>query len=78
MTSTDNHIAHPESHISSGGKWVSRSHNALSRLAKVLQLWSARAQQRGHLAKLSPEHLRDIGVTADVAHAEISKPLWQA
>ena len=41
-------------------------------------LWRERARQRRHLAEMSPEMLRDIGVSPSQARAEAGKPFWVA
>lgn len=38
--------------------------------------WRERARQRRHLAEMSPEMLKDIGLSAAAARAEAGKPFW--
>jgi uncharacterized protein YjiS (DUF1127 family) len=78
MASIYNHFAKPKTNFSGATELMTRGRAALARLVRVLQLWSARTRQRQHLAKLSFEHLEDIGVSADDANAEAAKPFWQA
>ena len=52
-----------------------------SRWAKAQEtmlLWYARARQRRQLARLSSEHLWDIGLTSAQAQQEAAKPFWRA
>ena len=44
----------------------------------VFELWCSRVRQRRHLSELSPELLRDVGLSADAAQAEAMKPFWRA
>jgi uncharacterized protein YjiS (DUF1127 family) len=44
----------------------------------TLGLWRQRARQRRHLAEMSAEMLRDIGVSPGQARAEAGKPFWVA
>ena len=44
----------------------------------TLELWQERHEQRRALAALTPEELRDIGVSAGDAALEARKPFWQA
>ncbi|CUH82150.1 hypothetical protein TRM7557_03782 [Tritonibacter multivorans] len=46
-------------------------------VAVLVTKWSARKRSRRALAELSPEQLRDIGVTAKEAHIEASLPFWK-
>ncbi|MBK0399181.1 DUF1127 domain-containing protein [Limibaculum sp. M0105] len=78
MTSTDNRFVQQKSRFAQANDLMASGRAALSRLARALRLWSARAHQRQHLAELSPERLKDIGVSADAANAEAAKPFWQA
>ena len=50
----------------------------LSRTTTTLRLWHDRARQRRQLVELSPEQLRDIGVSHGDAQLEADKPFWQA
>ena len=50
----------------------------LARIAAAIALWRQRARQRRHLAEMSPEMLRDIGVSVSAARAEAGKPFWMA
>lgn len=78
MTSTITYVDQTKTHFSHATELMPRGRAALSRLVCVLQLWNGRAWQRQQLAKLSPEHLDDIGVSADDASAEAAKPFWQS
>jgi uncharacterized protein YjiS (DUF1127 family) len=49
----------------------------LSHIWTLFSLWYDRAQQRHQLSELSPEQLKDIGITRNIAHAEAAKPFWQ-
>lgn len=44
----------------------------------MFDVWYSRARQRRHLSELSPESLRDVGLTADAARVEAEKPFWRA
>lgn len=44
----------------------------------MFEVWCSRARQRRHLSELSPELVRDVGLTADAARAEAEKPFWRA
>ncbi|MDV7143945.1 DUF1127 domain-containing protein [Tropicimonas sp. TH_r6] len=46
-------------------------------VAVALVNWDCRRRSRRALAKLSPDQLRDIGVTPAEAGWESSKPFWQ-
>ena len=52
--------------------------SALEDAFATFRLWGARARQRRHLAELSPEMLRDIGLSPSQARAEAGKPFWSA
>ena len=43
----------------------------------TIELWHARARQRRQLAGLTPEQLRDIGISAEAARVEAAKPFWR-
>jgi uncharacterized protein YjiS (DUF1127 family) len=51
---------------------------ALSAALATFDLWGQRARQRRGLAEMSPEMLRDIGVSRSAARAEAGKPFWIA
>jgi len=78
MTGIDNRFVQQKSHFAQANDLMASGRAALSRLARVLRLWSARVHQRQHLAELSLQRLEDIGVSADEASAEAAKPFWQA
>ena len=42
----------------------------------IIGLWRERARQRRDLAEMSPEMLRDIGVSPRAARAEANRPFW--
>lgn len=42
----------------------------------IIRLWRERARQRQDLAEMSPEMLRDIGVSPRAARAEAARPFW--
>ena len=44
----------------------------------TIGLWRERARQRRDLAEMSPEMLRDIGVSVSAARHEAGKPFWSA
>jgi uncharacterized protein YjiS (DUF1127 family) len=44
----------------------------------AINLWRERARQRRGLAEMSPEMLRDIGLSYSAARAEAGKPFWVA
>ncbi len=46
-------------------------------VAVALVKWDCRRRSRRALSKLSPEQLRDIGVTMEEAGHESRKPFWQ-
>ena len=50
----------------------------LARVTAAIAVWRERARQRRHLAEMSPEMLRDIGVSVSAARAEAGKPFWTA
>lgn len=45
--------------------------------AVMVTTWDKRRKTRRHLAKLTPELQKDIGVDAQTARAEAAKPFWQ-
>ncbi len=49
-----------------------------SQATPLYQTWLTRMKQRRHLARLSDEMLKDIGVSRSDADAEINKPFWKA
>jgi len=48
------------------------------RFAVAVTKWDMRRKTRRHLKNLTPHLLNDIGLDASTAHAELSKPFWQA
>jgi uncharacterized protein YjiS (DUF1127 family) len=48
-----------------------------STFLQVLFGWMLMARSRGHLADLTDEQLRDIGVTPAQVRKEVEKPFWQ-
>jgi uncharacterized protein YjiS (DUF1127 family) len=46
-------------------------------LAGTVLAWETRRQTRRALARLEPQHLRDIGLTARDAATEAAKPVWR-
>ena len=42
----------------------------------IVRLWRERARQRRDLAEMSPDILRDIGVSPKAARAEAARPFW--
>ena len=50
----------------------------LAAAAKRVALWSRVAAERRRLAALSDERLSDIGLDADGAWSEASRPFWDA
>lgn len=54
-----------------------RSPSLTRQLLALVLGWSARSRQRRDLAKLSDAALRDIGLSRQDVHLEISKPFWQ-
>lgn len=48
----------------------------LYRLLDALRTWYQRSQSRRRLRQLDATLRRDIGVTAEDAHAEARKPFW--
>ena len=44
----------------------------------AIDVWRERASQRRSLAEMSPEMLRDIGLSTSAARAEAGKPFWAA
>lgn len=65
-----------------GGRYPAPPRRCLStRLADVValvRLWRRRSRERAQLAALSPQLLRDIGITPSEARREAEKPFWQA
>jgi len=51
---------------------------ALAHTWSALRLWRERARQRTHLAELSPQMLKDVGISSAAARAEASRPFWLA
>lgn len=49
----------------------------LDRLVTCITRWHQRARQRRQLAELEPRLLADIGISAEQARRESSKPFWQ-
>ncbi|MCZ7596728.1 MAG: DUF1127 domain-containing protein [Gammaproteobacteria bacterium] len=45
---------------------------------ELVGTWLSRARQRRDLAKLTAEHLADIGVSQSAARHESEKPFWRA
>ena len=50
----------------------------IARVARTLMVWDQRYQQRRALRELSPELLRDIGISESDARLEAAKPFWKA
>lgn len=46
-------------------------------IVKKAKFWVARSRQRKQLARLDARMLADIGITAEQAQSEISKPFWK-
>jgi len=44
----------------------------------IIRLWRERARQRRDLAEMSPDMLRDIGVSPRAARAEAARSFWLA
>ncbi|WP_169736154.1 DUF1127 domain-containing protein [Sulfitobacter donghicola] len=53
---------------------VQNSHRPRLSLNSALALWRSRRA----LASLSQEQLRDVGLCANEAHVEASRPIWDA
>ncbi len=51
---------------------------SFAQMAKLILLWSQRAEQRRHLTTLTGRELEDVGISAAEAAAEAAKPFWQA
>jgi len=68
MTTTISRNRFPVRHV--------RIASVLAGLWATMGLWRERAEQRRHLAEMSPEMLRDIGISASAARAEAGKPFW--
>lgn len=51
---------------------------SFAQLAKLIRLWSQRAEQRRHLTTLTNRELEDVGISASAAAAEAAKPFWRA
>ena len=51
---------------------------AVSQVLATVATWRERARQRRHLAEMSAQMLRDIGVSVSAARAEAGKPFWLA
>ena len=45
--------------------------------ALMLARWETRRRSRIALERLSPHHLRDIGLTRTTAQNEVAKPFWR-
>lgn len=52
--------------------------SVLSGAWDTIGLWRERARQRRDLARMSPEMLKDIGISVSAARAEAGKPFWSA
>ena len=52
--------------------------SAFGRVVATVAVWRERARQRRHLAEMSAQMLRDIGVSVSAARAEAGKPFWLA
>ncbi|KAB2884163.1 MAG: DUF1127 domain-containing protein [Albidovulum sp.] len=50
---------------------------AWSRAVRVLQQWSGRRRSRIALARLDDRLLRDAGLDALMAEAEVAEPFWR-
>ena len=50
----------------------------VTRLWALLATWQRRARERAELARLTPERLHDIGLSAEQIAEEASKPFWRA
>jgi uncharacterized protein YjiS (DUF1127 family) len=66
--------------ISVGMPWpaVSVRRAGLPAPGPLFRQWVQRSRQRRQLAALTPEQLRDIGITSEAAQREAAKPFWQA
>jgi len=51
---------------------------AVARTWATIALWRERARQRMQLTELSPEMLKDLGISISAARAEAIKPFWVA
>ncbi|MEO0821224.1 MAG: DUF1127 domain-containing protein [Pseudomonadota bacterium] len=49
----------------------------LRSVLRQLLIWQQRQRGRRRLAEMTPEQLRDIGLTEETAAQEIAKPFWQ-
>jgi uncharacterized protein YjiS (DUF1127 family) len=47
-------------------------------MSQLLDLWLERRRTRDELSDLSPEQMRDVGLTPAVVRREIEKPFWIA
>jgi uncharacterized protein YjiS (DUF1127 family) len=55
-----------------------RRGSKLARIAHLaVQVWPERRRQRTQLLALTPERLRDIGVSRAAALREAGKPFWR-
>lgn len=52
--------------------------SVLSDTWQTIGVWRERARQRRDLAEMSPEMLKDIGISRSAARAEAGKPFWSA
>lgn len=48
------------------------------RFAVAVTKWDMRRRTRKHLRDMPPHLLKDIGLDRHAAHAEATKPFWQA
>ncbi len=53
------------------------SPNLMAGMLATIGRWRARAHQRRQLAELTPDMLKDIGVTLADAYFEARKPFWR-
>lgn len=53
-------------------------HPSMLEFVELVGTWLSRARQRRDLAKLTAEHLADIGVSQSAARHESEKPFWRA
>lgn len=49
---------------------------ALRKVIDTVSTWNKRVRQRQDLARLDSRLLRDVGLTKELAEAEIEKPFW--
>ena len=71
---------HPSVNLLSTGPKVftGNTHSIIQQLMATITLWRQRSRQRQQLANLSTQQLRDIGISADQADREASKPFWMS